>query len=78
MSTQIMNGGIEGGLLRILKDDGNKLTPEQEQRLELLESLPKNEWIDLDENRNPISKEQAKNNIKEKLSHFKIINNHVD
>ena len=77
MSTQIMNGGIEGGILRIVKDDYNTLTPEQEQRLELLESLPKNEWIDLDENRNPISKEEAENIMEEKLSHFKIIN-HVD
>jgi hypothetical protein len=77
MSTQIMNGGIEGAILRIVKDDYNTLTPEQEERLELLESLPKNVWVDLDDSGNPISKEQAENNMKEELSHFKIIN-HVD
>lgn len=73
MSRQIMNGGIEGGLLRIIKDDGDTLTPEQEKRLKLLESLPKNEWIDLDDNGNPVSKKEAQEKLKEELSHFKII-----
>lgn len=73
MSRQIMNGGLEGAILRILKNDGDELTKEQQERLDLLESLPKNTWIDLDDNGNPISKEQANKNFEEHLSKFKPI-----
>ena len=73
MGTQIMNGGLEGAILRILKNAGDELTKAQLARLDLLESLPKNTWIDLDDNRNPISKEQANKNFEEHLSKFKII-----
>lgn len=73
MGTQIMNGGIQGAILRILKNDGEELTKEQQERLDLLESLPKNTWIDLDNNGNPISKEEAEQNFREHLSKFKPI-----
>lgn len=75
MSKQIWNTGVEGGILKIIKDDGGQLTPDQEKYLATLESLPKNQWNDLDSNGNPISKEQAAENTKEHLSHFKPINN---
>lgn len=39
----------------------------------MLESLPKGVWIDLDENGNPISREEAIKKEREHLSHFKPI-----
>lgn len=73
MSTQIFNGGVRGAILRLAKDKGAKLTDEQEKQLEVLESLPKNQWIDLDDNGNPITKEEAQKNLEEHLSQFKPI-----
>lgn len=75
MSRQIMNGGIEGAILRIVKTDGEKLSSEDEERLNYLEGLPKNEWIDLDDNGKAISKEQAEKEFQEHLSRFKPISN---
>jgi len=74
MATQIMNGGIYGGLLRIAKEDGAILSDEDEAKLAMLEALPKGVWIDLDDNGNPISKEEAKRLEQEKLSKFRVIN----
>lgn len=73
MATQIFNGGVRGAILRLAKDKGAKLTDEQEKQLEVLESLPKNQWIDLDDNGNPITKEEAQKNWEEHLSQFKPI-----
>ena len=54
------------------KESGIKLSEDEEERLKLLNSLPKNEWIDLDKNGNPIGNEIAENQQKEKLKKFKI------
>lgn len=54
MSTQIMNGGIRANLLKIAKKDGVVLSAEDEEYLNKIMSLPKNIWIDLDDNGNPI------------------------
>ena len=72
MSTKIKNGGIELGFLELAKESGIKLSEDEEERLKLLNSLPKNEWIDLDKNGNPIGNEIAENQQKEKLKKFKI------
>jgi hypothetical protein len=78
MSTQIMNGGIQAGILRAAKEyniENNlgPLSPEQEERLAMLEALPKGVWIDLDESGNPISREEADKKELEYLSRFKPI-----
>lgn len=73
MSTQIMNGGIRANILKIIKDSGGTLKQEDEDYLNKIMALPKNTWIDLDDNGNPISKEQAETNFKEHLSKFKPI-----
>lgn len=72
MSTQIMNGGIRGAILNLVED--SKLSKEDLEEKKYLNSLPKNEWIDLDENGKMISKEKADQNLKEELSKFKPIN----
>ncbi|WP_440880669.1 hypothetical protein [Tenacibaculum sp. C7A-26P2] len=73
MAKQIYNGGIQAGILRAAKDSGAILGKEDEERLKLLESLPKNQWIDLDDSDNPISKDEAKKNWNDHLSKFKPI-----
>ena len=74
MSKQIYNMGIYGGILKLIKESGDTLSEKDEIRLQYLESLPKNEWIDLDENGIAITKEQAEINLKKHLSRFKTIN----
>lgn len=76
--TQIFNLGIRGSILKIVKEDhekgiGNGLSKEDAEYLEYLESLPKGQWIDLDNNGRMISKEQADKNMAEHLSRFKPI-----
>lgn len=73
MSSQIMNGGIRANILKIAKDSGTILSPEDEAYMNKMLDLPKGVWIDLDDNGNPISKEQADENFKEHLSKFKPI-----
>jgi len=68
-----MNGGIRANILKIAKESGAILKPEDEDYLNKIMSLPKNTWIDLDDNGNPISKEQADTNFKEHISKFKPI-----
>lgn len=75
MSKQIYNMGIYGGILKIIKESGDTLSEKDEARLQYLESLPKNEWIDLDENGMAITKEQADINFQKHLSRFTPINN---
>ena len=76
--TQIMNGGVRGAILRIAIDSaeakGEKLTDDQEDQLAMLEALPENVWIDLDENGRPISKDRAEKEFDEHLSQFVPVN----
>lgn len=72
MRNQIYNGGLEAGLLRLAKEEGATLTPDQEARLALLDSLPRNQWIDLDRDGNPITSEEADRREAEFLSTLKI------
>lgn len=73
MSTQIMNGVIKANILKIAKDSGTILNIEDEAYMNKMIDLPKGVWIDLDDNGNPISKEQADENFNEHLSKFKPI-----
>jgi len=73
MGMQIMNGGIEAGILRLVSKDGTPLSEIDQKRLDYLESLPRNVMIDLDYNGMAITKEQAICNAKEDLSHYGII-----
>lgn len=75
MSKQIYNMGIYGGILKIIKESGDTLSEKDEAHLQYLESLPKNEWIDLDENGMAITKEQADINFQKHLSRFTPKNN---
>jgi len=49
-----MNGGIRANILKIAKDSGTILKPEDEAYMNKILDLPKNVWIDLDEKGNPI------------------------
>lgn len=73
MSLQIMNGGMELAILKLAKEDGNTLSPEDQARLEYLESLPRDVWIDLDENGMMITPEEAQKREEEKISHYSIL-----
>lgn len=72
MGTRIMNGGVEGAILNILDD--LELSEEQLSRKKYLNSLPKNQWINLDENGLMISTEEAELHEKEYLKKIKPIN----
>lgn len=71
MATQIKNGGLELGIFQIVGDD--HLSEEDKKRKAYLESLPKNVWIDLDENGLAITPKEAKKREIEHLSHYSII-----
>ncbi len=71
MSRQIYNGGIRGAILNLVDD--SDLSPEDLERKKYLNSLPKNQWIDLDENGRMISKEVAENNWKKEIEKYKPI-----
>lgn len=71
MATQIKNGGLELGIFQIVGDD--YLSEEDKKRKAYLESLPKNVWIDIDENGMAITPEEARFRSKKELSRYKII-----
>lgn len=71
MSKQIYNGGLELGILKIVGDE--HLSEDDKKRKAYLESLPKNTWIDLDENGQMISPEQAAENRKAELKRYGVI-----
>lgn len=71
MSKQIYNGGIFGGILNIIPD--KELSPKDLEHKQYLNSLPRNTWIDVDENGKAISREEASNREEEMLSRFKPI-----
>lgn len=72
MGIRIMNGGVEGAILNLIDD--SELSEEQLSRKKYLNSLPKNQWINLDENGLMISTEYANLREKEYLKKFKPIN----
>ncbi len=69
MAQSIKNGGMELAIFNIVGDD--YLTEKDKERKAYLESLPKDRWIDLDENGMAITPEQAEENLKKHLSRFK-------
>ncbi|MCT4088835.1 hypothetical protein HZP82_15760 [Elizabethkingia anophelis] len=71
MSTQIFNGGIRLGILKAAGRES--LSDEDKERLDYLESLPKNQWVDLDENGKMISREEAAKRDAEHLEKFQPI-----
>lgn len=68
---EIYNGGLELGLFKIVGDDA--LSEKDKQRKKLLESLPKNTWVRLDDQGNPISEKEALAEDLAELSRFGII-----
>lgn len=70
---QIMNGGIWAGIARIVKEEGGVLSEGDEARLKMLDALPKGEWIDLDDDGNPISREESEQKEKGHMSRFTVI-----
>ena len=66
--TQIMNGGIFGGILAAIGREN--LSPEDQERLDYLESLPKNQWITLGDDGKALSDQEAERQWKEHLSRF--------
>lgn len=71
--TEIMNGGIRANILKIVKDNGGDLLKEDEEYMNKILALPKNEWISLDDDGNPISKKEADEELKTHLNKFKPI-----
>ena len=71
MSRQIYNGGIRGAILNLIDD--SELSSDDLEGKKYLNSLPKNQWIDLDENGKMISKEIAKNNFQKEIAKYKPI-----
>ncbi len=75
MSMQIYNGGIFGGILKIIKEsderDGtSSLSQEDLEYMDYLETLPKNTWIDVDSKGRMITPEQARQEEMEHLRRF--------
>lgn len=75
MSKQIFNLGVLGGIMKAIKEkdeiDGtSSLSKEDLEYLEYLESLPKGEWIDLDDKGMMITPEQARQEEIEHLRRF--------
>lgn len=62
-----MNGGIRSNLLKIAKEKGVILEPEDEKYMNDMLALSKNVWVDLDKDMKSIPKEQAD------INKFKII-----
>lgn len=71
MSRQIYNGGIRGAILNLIDD--SELSSDDLEEKKYLNSLPKNQWIDLDENGKMISKEIAENNFQKEIAKYKPI-----
>lgn len=65
---QIMNGGVIGGILAAIGREN--LSPEDQTRLDYLNSLPKNKWITLGDDGKAISDEEAESQWREHLSRF--------
>lgn len=66
---KIRNGGIELGILEIVGSDA--LSQKDLDRKAYLESLPKNEWIALDENGKAITQQQAEERENAKMERYK-------
>lgn len=71
MSRQIYNGGIRGAILNLVDD--SELSPEDLDEKKYLNSLPKDQWIDLDEKGKMIPKEKAEENLKKEIAKYKPI-----
>lgn len=74
MSRQIYNGGLELGIFKIVGDEN--LSEKDLQRKKYLKSLPKNQWIDLDENGMMITSEEARKREQEMLKRYGIKSKH--
>jgi hypothetical protein len=70
MSKQIFNGGIEAGILQIVGREN--LNEVDIKRLDYLESLPKNQWINLDEKGKAITENEALENEITELTRYGI------
>ncbi len=67
-----MNGGVIGGILAAIGREN--LSPEDQTRLDYLNSLPKNKWITLGDDGKAISPEEAERQFKKHLfNNFTII-----
>ncbi len=67
---QIMNGGLELGIFKIVGDDA--LSEADRKRKAYLESLPKNVWITLDENGMAVTDDQAREMERAELAKYGI------
>ena len=70
MRKRIYNGGIEHGLLLAAKEDG-LLSESDEIQLNYLESLPKNQWLELDVNGKLITTQEADERQSAMLGRYK-------
>ncbi|AGO47650.1 hypothetical protein Phi4:1_gp113 [Cellulophaga phage phi4:1] len=71
--TDIMNGGIIANILKYIQDKGGILKKEDEEFMNKMLDLPKNEWISLDANGEPITQKQANEEFMSELTKYRHI-----
>jgi len=54
MSKRILNGGIWAGIIQTAIEEGETVSELDIQRLRTLQNLPKNVWVEIDKNGNPL------------------------
>ncbi len=68
-----MNGGIRANLLKIAQESGTILKPEDEEFMNKILSLPKNVWISIDADGEPITQKQSDAELMTELCKYKPI-----
>ena len=71
--TDIMNGGIRANILKYAQEKGTELSKEDEEFMNKRLALPKNVWISLDANGEPITQKQADKELMQELNQYKPI-----